>query len=630
MDAPSLRYGHPPHPLPINLPSFGGYASAGHAEFSVYAVADSLRVRLIHPGTRSLVVRDLERSDHPALWSARVAGDFRGWTYTYELTRGGHSEGCVLDPHAALVSDGRCVLVDDQTPVAPAPPLSHERAVIYELHVRDFTNHPTSGVRPEWRGTYPGLAESGTECPAEWGGSISTGIDHLRELGVTVVQLMPIHAFAYIHHNRYDWGYMPEVFTSPHEPYASATDLHAPVRELKQLVSALHEAGMRVTLDMVFNHTCEKWPSKRRSFMCLAPQQYFRHNEDGSPADGSACGNEIASEHPVMRDLIVTACTRWVREYGIDGFRFDLMGLMDLETIDRLVHAVRQEKPDALLYGEPWAASHSPARITHKGDQRSRGFAVFNDDFRDAARGDVFNNDSSGFLTHGTQRDRIKRAVRGSVETFADSPLESINFIEVHDNHTLADRVSLHIPSSDGQARLHALMLGAYYLLTSAGIPLVHAGQEFGRHRSMIDNAYDQADAINNIDWSHKQRRIDLADLYRTLIALRLEHPILRLATRAHVTECLKFLDEDLGIHLPEGVVAWQVERPEGIEDTWQRACVVLNASRDDHSIPLPDHGCDWLVNIIGFTPAPEDGSRATDNKLDVPAMSGAIVYQCC
>jgi len=578
-------------PLPLSLPTFGARASDDHAEFSVYAVADSFRVRLIHPGTRSLIVRNLEPQGHPALWFARIAGDFRGWTYTFELTRGDHSEGGVLDPHASLVSDDRCVLVDDETPVAKAPPLTHEEAVIYELHVRDFTNHPTAGVRPEWRGSYLGLAEPGTHCPVEWGGSITTGIDHLRELGVTVVQLMPVHTFAYIHHNRYDWGYMPDVFTSPHEPYASATDMQAPVREFKQLVSALHEAGMRVTLDMVFNHTCEKWPTKRRSLMCLAPQHYFRHDADGKPADGSACGNELASEHPVMRDLIVSACTRWVREFGIDGFRFDLMGLMDLDTIDQLVHAVRREKPDALLYGEPWAAAPSPARVTQKGDQRSRGFAVFNDDFRDAARGDVFNHDSHGFLTHGQDRDRVKRGVRGSVETFTDSPLESINFIEVHDNHTLADRVALLVPKSEGGLRLNALMLGAYYLLTSAGIPLVHAGQEFGRRQSMIDNAYDQADAINNIDWSHKSQRTELVDLYRTLIALRLDHPILRLATREHVTEHLGFLDDDLGIGLPEGVVAWQAERPEGVEDPWQRACVVLNASRHAHTINLPNHG---------------------------------------
>ncbi|MEQ9616687.1 MAG: alpha-amylase family glycosyl hydrolase [Phycisphaerales bacterium] len=612
-------------PLPQALPDFGATAGPESAHFTVYADADGVRVRLIHPGTRSLVVRDLDAAEHPRIWHVRIPGDFRGWTYTFEITRGDHLQAGVLDPHASLVAGERCVLIDDATPVADPPPLAIDEAIIYELHVRDFTNHPTSGVRPEWRGTYLGLTERGTGVPAEWGGDLSTGLDHLRELGVTVVQLMPVHAFAYVHHNRYDWGYMPDIFTSPHEPYAAATDLQAPVREFRQLVSAIHEAGMRVTIDMVLNHTCEQWPMRRRSLMCLAPKDYFRFDHEGHPSNGSGCGNELASEHPVTRDLIVRACERWVRDYGVDGFRFDLLGLMDIETIGRVVEGVRALRPDALIYGEPWAGGPTSARITHKGDQRGRGFAVFNDEFRDAGRGQVFHADSMGFITHGHHTGEIKRAVRGSVGSFADSPMESINYLEAHDNHTLADRVALLIPKEQGVERLHALMLGAYFVLTSAGVPFLHAGQEFARRQKGIDNAYNHADAINNIDWSLKQQRTDLVDLYRTLIALRLDHPILRLSTREHANDCVRFLDDDLNIKLPEHVVAWETSNP-GLTDTWARCAVVLNASREAHTIPLPDHGKDWQVSIIGFHA--EDGSRMTGHAIEVPGMSGAIAFQ--
>jgi len=493
-------------PLPTELPIFGGIATAKSASFTVYAVADSVRVRLIHPGTRSLAEHELANPEHPHIWHVTVPGDSRGWTYTYDITRKGRTEAGVLDPHAQLVSEGACVLVEDKTPVAKSPAIDPAEAVIYELHVRDFTNHPTSGVRPAWRGTYLGLGEPGTVVMNGSGAAISTGLDHLKELGVTVVQLMPVHAFAYIHHNLYDWGYMPEIFGAPHAQYASGAALESPVREMKHLVSALHEAGMRVTIDMVFNHTAERWPARRRSLMSLAPKEYFRHDAKGKPADGSGCGNELQSEHPITRDLIVRSCERWVREFGVDGFRFDLMGLIDLETIDQLTHAVTAIKPGAMVYGEPWAAGPSPARVTCKGDQRSRGFAVFNDDFRDAARGHVFETNAPGFLTHGRSVNEIKRAVRGSVETFADSPLESINYLEVHDNHTLADRVALMLPHDDVSVWERVLALGAYLLLTSAGVPLIHSGQEFARTQEMIDNAYDRADAVNNIDWAAKGR----------------------------------------------------------------------------------------------------------------------------
>jgi pullulanase len=235
-------------------------------------------------------------------------------------------------------------------------------------------------VNSNWAGRYLGLTERGTRVP---GTQVRTGLDHIVDLGVNVVQLMPVHSFSLPYNPVYEWGYMPNDFNAPHPGYASSVELEAPIRELKQMVSSLHEAGLRVTLDVVYNHTAESWARveggreismKLRNMMALAPRSYYRFTEDGAPWNGSACGNEFASETEIGRHFIRESCRYWVERFGIDGFRFDLMGLIDEETMELVAQDLHAIDPTIMVYGEPWAAGPTPIEVNSKGKQKSRGW----------------------------------------------------------------------------------------------------------------------------------------------------------------------------------------------------------------------------------------------------------------
>ncbi|MEM9082851.1 MAG: alpha-amylase family glycosyl hydrolase, partial [Planctomycetota bacterium] len=419
----------------------GTFVSRNGCRCSVVAEADSVRLRLTHFGSLEMITVDCHRDDQdPLLWHAEVDGDRHGWSYSYELDREGKTLARITDPWAQLVREGRGILIREETEVTPRPPLDPADAIVYELHTRDFTRHRSSGLPWNIRGTYPGLAHRGSTLE---GSELPTGLDHILDLGVNVIQLMPVHSFSMPYSPQYEWGYMPLFFNAPQDTYASSVDLCAPVTELKQTVSALHEAGLRVTLDVVYNHTAESWPDHVRSLMALAPKTYFRFRKDGTPYNGSACGNEFFSDSEHGRRFVVDSVKHWVTTYGVDGFRFDLMGLIDEETMALLAKELHAIDPTIMVYGEPWAAGETPISVNHKGKQQNRGWGAFNDDFRNALRGDVFEVRELGFLGSGRHTEAVKTGIRGSVDTFAANPPETLNYIECHDNHTLSDRLAL-------------------------------------------------------------------------------------------------------------------------------------------------------------------------------------------
>lgn len=595
--------------------------------FSVFAEADSirLRLRLVHPGTREVHEQSLERlPDELGVWTATVKGDWRGWAYSYEVERDGRTLTGIFDPWAKLIRDGRAFIVHDETPVVPRPPLDPADAVVYELHVRDFTHDPSSGVNPDWRGKFLGLTQRGTRVE---GMNLATGLDHILELGVNTVQLMPVNSFAYLHHPEYEWGYMPLDYNAPHPGYASSLDLEAPIREFKRLVSTLHQAGLRVVIDVVYNHTAERWPDRLHSFMALAPRHYFRFTEDGTPWNGSKCGNEFRSESPQGRRFIVESCRYWVTEFGVDGFRFDLMALIDRETMEAVARELHAIDPTILLYGEPWAAGPTPIEVTGKGVQRGRGWGCFNDDFRDGFRGDVFNPDDRGFLAGGNHVSRCKGAVLAGVKLWADSPLECINFLECHDNRTLADRLALAVAQAwKGPSRALRDMkhLGALALLTSPGIPFIHSGQEFARSKGGEENSYNLGDHINNIRWHNKADEHELFEFYRALIRLRREHPMFRLSTGEQVRQSVRFFDDHLRLFMPEGTLAWMVSDPTG-RDGWSAAAVVLNGSSEEKVVPLPEG--QWFCLVMDGR---VDWNRTPrmEGSITLPGHWGALLFR--
>ncbi|MCI0664016.1 MAG: DUF3372 domain-containing protein, partial [Acidobacteria bacterium] len=421
---------------------------------------------------------------------------------------------------------------------------------------------------------------------------ITTGLDHLVELGVNVVQLMPISEFLTSEsEDLYGWGYDVVHHKSPDGWYATERFDARRVSEVKRMIDALHRRGIRVTLDVVLNHTFENIGEGRvYSFEGLVPGYYYRLKRDGSYWNGSGTGNEFRTEAPMARRYILETLLHWVTEYKVDGFRFDLLGLIDRETIKQIVHELRAVDPQLLIYGEPWAGGTTPIEISQKGLQRGQGWAVFNDHFRDALKGKVFNARETGFIQSGGHIDGVKAGIRGAITDFADSPLESVNYIECHDNHTLWDRLVIstiddaRITDADRRAMDK---LAAAILFTSQGIPFIQCGQEFLRTKGGDHNSYDRPDSVNMIRWRAKAENNDVYEYYQGLIALRRAHPLFRLGSGDEVCQAVKFLEDYLGAPMPHGCIAYLIEDVTG-RDEWLRAIVLLNANARSVDLAIP------------------------------------------
>jgi pullulanase len=520
------------------------------------------------------------------LWGLRLRGDLVGKYYTLQIWRNGQASREFLDPWSRSNTNtyGRGLILADDTPIGKGPELAQATdAIIYEVHVRDFSIDSLSGMAQ--RGKYLAFTETGTRLATDK--EIKTGIDHLIELGINVVQLLPIQDFDNDEiQPTYNWGYMPVNFNSPEGWYATGLVGSERVVELKKLIDALHRAGIRVHLDVVYNHTAENAIHNPWSFELLAPRRFYRLQDDGSYWNGSGCGNEFNSEYALARQFIVESCLYWVREYDIDGFRFDLMGLIDRQTMRAVVDELRQLKTDIQVYGEPWTAGPTPIATISKGVQRNQGYGVFNDHFRDAIKGSVFNLEP-GFVQAGLYGTKVKAGIRGSIDDFAAHPGESINYVASHDNHTFWDRLTLSQKETPLDEIEAMNKLGAALVLTAQGVPFIHAGQEFLRSKFGHENSYNAPDSINMMRWQLKREHNDIFSYYRGLIHLRKGHAMFRMTHADSVRKYLRFLDDDLGLEVPANVIAWQIEAGNS-GDSWQKVVMIANANRDAVSVPLP------------------------------------------
>jgi pullulanase len=520
------------------------------------------------------------------------------------------------------------MIIEDDTPIAPHPEFDRSEAIIYELHVRDFTIAPNSGIAQ--KGKYLGFTETGTTMPEH--PDIKTGIDHLEELGVNVVQVMPIQDFDNDESSQqYNWGYMPVHFNSPDGWYATERDNAKRVEEFKLLVDALHKKGMKVLMDVVYNHTAEYRPNKIFSFEGLAPGYYYRLRDDGTYWNGSGTGNETRSEALMMRKFIVESCKYWVEEYDVDGFRFDLMGLHDMETMVRIVEECRAIKPDIVIHGEPWTGGETPISPTGKGSQRNKGFAVFGDHFRDAIKGGVFDL-SKGYVQAGINIDRIKRGIEGSINDFTHHPTEVLNYVASHDNHTFWDRLVLTTRGDRNvtdEDRKRMNKMGAVLVLTSQGIPFIHSGQEMLRTKRGNSNSYNQPDAVNMINWDLKRTNPDIFNYYKGLISLRKTHPIFRMKTREEVSMNLEFLDDDLGMRLPSRCVGYRLKRGSS-GDAWEEVLVLYNPNPAVVTFDIPEG--DWTIVVndeaAGVTGVETGTTSVSDGEVEVPRISGMVLYR--
>lgn len=434
-------------------------------------------------------------------------------------------------------------------------------SIIYEMHIRDFTIDESSSVNNNLRGTYLGAVQENTVYKDIYNGkTVKTGLDHLVELGITHVHLMPVFDFgsvdeSFSESNNRNWGYDPKNFNVPEGSYS--TNPYNPITriiELREMIMKFHDKGIRVVMDMVYNHMMETTNMDN-----IVPGYYFRTDYLGRFTNGSGCGNELATERPMVRKFVVDSCMHWIRNYKIDGIRFDLMELIDINTTKEIVTKSSKFDKNFLIYGEPWKGGNSPLiNGTFKGSQKNEGFSIFNDTFRDAIRGD--NNLSNGFI-NGNQHNsncnwNIIEGLKGSIYTLTSNPNESINYADAHDNYTLWDQVekSQSPYLSQGEFRknipIYPLdnhfvrqdLLALSILFTAQGIPFIQCGSEFLRTKQGDHNSYKSCDEINSIKWNDKNKFIDIFNYTKGLINIRKNLPYFNIESSDVIKNKVKFI----------------------------------------------------------------------------------------
>jgi len=612
--------------------------------FRVYSpAAEAMMLRLYEEGEGGAALETIAMKRYlGGTWSVTVEGDLKGRYYTFQVQVNGEWLAEVPDPYVRSVGvNGRRGMVLDLDETDPKgweqdrrPPLEHVNDIIvYELHVRDVSIDPNSGI--EHKGKFLGLTERGTKTPT----GLSTGLDHIAGLGVTHVHLLPVFDFRSIDESqspqtRYNWGYDPQNYNVPEGTYATDPyDGAVRIREFKHLVQAFHDAGLRVVMDVVYNHTGD---TEGSVFNQLAPGYYYRQREDGSFSDASACGNETASERPMMRKFIVESVVYWAEEYHIDGFRFDLMGIHDIETMNAVSAALREIDPTIFVYGEGWTAGDSPLpenrRALKKHTHRMDGVAAFSDDIRDAIKGHVFTHDAPGFASgQPGLKESIRFGVVASTEhpqihydsvnysngPWAAEPSQTMTYVSCHDNHTLWDRLELSRPDAPEEERIRMHKLALTTVLTSQGVAFLHAGTELLRTKQGVENSYESPDAINRIDWSRKGRYAGTYEYVRALIRLRKNHPAFRMTSTEQIRRHLNFLDID-----DELLVAYTLsDHPNG--DAWEEILVVLNGNREERSLDLP--AGEWTLVLDGDR-INEEGLEQLEGAVTVPASSAMVL----
>ncbi|WP_286755694.1 type I pullulanase [Roseivirga sp. UBA838] len=575
-------------------------------------------------------------------WTFSVSGNLKGKYYTYQVNQEGQWMQEKPDLYAVAVGvNGRRSMIVDLDETDPEgwdldkrPALNnYTDIIIYELHIRDMTIHPSSGSgRP---GKYAGLIETGTRSPQ----GLTTGLDHIKELGVTHVHLLPTFDHRSIDETRlnepqYNWGYDPLNYNVPEGSFSSDPyDGAVRIKEFKEMVQAFHQNGIRVILDVVYNHTGETEDS---NFNQLVPRYYYRQNEEGGFSDASACGNETASERAMMRKYIVESVQYWVKEYHLDGFRFDLMGIHDIETMNAVSEAVRAIDPSLFVYGEGWTAGASPLpqdqQAIKANTYKLNHVAAFSDDLRDGLKGSVFEHEEGGFVSQraglkesikfgivaSTQHPQIDYSqVNYSKAPWAAEPGQTISYVSCHDNHTLWDKLEISNPTASEEERIKMHKLAETIVLTSQGVPFLHAGMEFLRTKQGVENSYNSPDSINQLDWRRKEKYKEVFEYYKQLIALRKNHPAFRMTSTAQIQAHLEFLPYE-----GENFLAYQLKNNAN-GDNWHTIVVLLNGSGLNKTIELPDG--EWTLVADG-NQVNEQGLKSSSRVMTIPASTAFIL----
>ena len=555
---------------------------------------DKPTLRLYDNGTDGKAIKAIRmKKAEDGLWRAEVKGDINGKFYTFDT---GNGECPGLFAKAVGVNGNRAAVVDMRSTDPDGwlqdkrPPLKSPcDLIIYEFHHRDFSIDPSSGL--QHKGKFLALTEP-------------KATDYLKSLGVNAIHILPSFDYASVDETRldtpqYNWGYDPKNYNVPEGSYS--TDPYLPttrIKEFKQMVQALHKAGIRVILDVVYNHTFD---IKNSNFQRINPDYFYRKTADGKYSDGSGCGNETASEKPLMREYMIESTKYWAEEYHIDGFRFDLMGVHDIETMNLIRKELNKIDPSIYIYGEGWSAgscAYPTEKLAMKANTRQLdGIGAFCDDMRDALRGPFSDNHKGGFLA-GVENleESIKFGIVGAIshpqidmtkvnyskEPWTNSPAQMISYVSCHDDMCLTDRLRSSIPGINEDELIRLDLLAQTAVLTSQGVPFILCGEEMLRDKKGVHNSYKSPDSINRLDWNNLKKYPEVFSYYSGLIALRKAHPAFRMGDADMVRRHLEFLDA------PKGVVAFRLKDNAG-GDSWKDITVILNSNKKVEEISVPE-----------------------------------------
>lgn len=625
-------------------------------QFSSSSAKPSVKIRIYKDGLIGKPVKTIKmKSVGKDRWEATVKGDLKGKFYTFDMGKGecpgtfakavgvNGNRGAIID----MASTNPEGWKDDKRPELKSP----ADLVIYELHVRDFSVSPTSGLK--YKGKYLALTEP-------------KAIEYLKRLGVNAIHFQPLFDFASVDETRLDtpqfnWGYDPKNYNVPDGSYC--TDPFSPavrVREFKQMVQALHQAGIRVIFDAVYNHTFNIDGS---NFQRTYPDYYYRKTADGKYSDGSGCGNETASEKPLMRDYMIESVLYWVNEYHIDGFRFDLMGVHDIETMKLIRAAVDKIDPSIYIYGEGWSAgscAYPNDQLAIKANTfKLNGIGAFSDDMRDALRGPFSDNTKGAFLAGiPGEEESLKFGIVGGIahpqvdmnlvnydkKPWTAEPTQQISYVSCHDDMCLVDRLKATVPGikdasrteSERIAELIRLdLLAQTAVFTSQGVPFFLAGEEMLRDKKGVHNSYCSPDSINEFNWENLKKYPQVFEYYRNLIQLRKNHPAFRLAKAEAVREHLEFLptapvaeQKKDGAQVEKNgcLLAFRLKNLEGI-DSWKNIIVIFNANKEARTVAIPQGEyhvacCNGVINEDGI------GMPLVGNETIIDGQSALILYQ--
>ncbi|MCR4897421.1 MAG: type I pullulanase [Lachnospiraceae bacterium] len=614
----------------------------GHTDFRVWApTAESVTLNLYESGNNWL--EDLREEipmtrDVKGTWIAGVDGDLNGTYYTFTaLLDGAMVEAC--DPYARTTGvNGKRAMVIDLDATDPAgwekdgDPHAGSRitdAVIYEVHVRDFSVDESAGMKNP--GKYLAFTETGTTTA----NGIATGIDHIRQLGITHVHLLPVYDFGSVDETHtsaglYNWGYDPVNYNVPEGSYSTdPSDGAVRVKEFKQMVQALHQNDLSVIMDVVYNHV---YSSNDFCVNRLVPGYFSRVNEDGTYSNGSGCGNDTASERSMVRKYIVDSVCYWADEYHIDGFRFDLVGLLDVDTVNDIVEEVHRDHPNVIFYGEGWSMNTAVTKegvvmATQQASARTPGFAYFNDNIRDGLKGSVFNTGEVGYVSGARDKERAISMSFLADETWSVSPSQVVQYASCHDNMTLYDRLAVSRTDASETDLIRMNNLAAAIYLTAQGVPFMQAGEEILRTKVKEDgtfdsNSYASGDEINSIKWSTLDdtayRLVN--SYYQGLIAFRHTHPSLRLATAEEVRDVVTSIDG-----LDKNITGFLIDGTRVAGETAETICLLFNPTTTSNVVNLPEGN--WNV-YVSDTQAGTEAISSLEGYATVAPISAMVLIR--